>query len=493
MNFTAPDSREMLVNHLPAGRTAILGIFGRNTFWLWLDLGALRIVTLLAGFFLIRYFGPSEFGLYSTAIAIGFLVNAISDLGLTRYTARAVAVDRREAPPILALSLATTAVFAVVEVVLLCVATSAGNYRSETILAGLLVNNFEGMAFLCSAMLTATLRSRQILPGSVLSTLGLITLSLLVIFLHLSVAKFVTLGIFRSLAVLGVRLWQLRDFWPGRQWWHWDVFRRVIIAAGPFFSYNMTQVGYGRVSIVCFGIVASPELVGLFSAAFVLSDIFPQWSYAASGALLPLWTRLYENNRIHELIDLRESLLEILVLMSMPMAVLLSVFAPEISRFFGPRFAAASPVLRIVAYRSLLSVIDGFVGHGFLIAINQVKQRQRAQALALAILCVLTLVLGRIGGSQGAAYALFVADAILIGQYLGILSRLNLTIRCPFFGPSLFAGALMAFTALQLPTNLSLWLRAIAALLVYAAVLLMVSRRHLLGAGRTLRHCLSGG
>src|SRR5499433_2677367 len=97
---------------LPAQRSAILGMLGRNTFWLWLDMGALRIGGLLAGFFLILYFGPHDFGLYSTAMAVGFLVNALSDLGLTRYTARAVAADHREGPPVLAVTYLSTAIFA---------------------------------------------------------------------------------------------------------------------------------------------------------------------------------------------------------------------------------------------------------------------------------------------------------------------------------------------------------------------------------------------
>src|SRR6266478_3887312 len=158
---------------LPTERAAILGIFGKNTFWLWLDLGALRIGSLLAGFFLIRYLGPRDFGLYSTAIAAGFLVNAISDLGLTRYTARAVSTDALQAPPILTLSLLTTAGFAVLEVAGLVVAMLTGHRGIAAICAGLIINNFEGTAILCSAILTAKLRSRQILPGSIISTLAL--------------------------------------------------------------------------------------------------------------------------------------------------------------------------------------------------------------------------------------------------------------------------------------------------------------------------------
>src|SRR4029077_10912693 len=262
---------------LPTERAAILRIFGKNTFWLWLDLGALRIGSLLAGFFLIRYLGPNGFGLYSSAIAVGFLVNAISDLGLTRYTARAVAANPAEGPPILSLSLLTTAAFAVFEIAGLLFALLTGHPRAAAICAGLVLNNLEGTAILCSAMLTANLRSRQILSGSVIGTVALITLSALVIVLHLSVVTFLILGMFRSLCVLCVRLWQLRDLWPSLHFTGTRTFRRLIRSAWPFFCYNITQVSYTRLSIVCFGLVAPENMLGIFSAAFVLSDIVPQW------------------------------------------------------------------------------------------------------------------------------------------------------------------------------------------------------------------------
>src|SRR5215467_4227671 len=125
---------------VPPQRSAMLGMLGRNTFWLWLDVGALRIGGLLAGFFLIRYFGPRDFGLYSTAMAVGFLVNALSDLGLTRFTARAVSADHREGPPILAVTYLSTAIFALVELIALAMALWRGNTAAAVIIAGLLVN-----------------------------------------------------------------------------------------------------------------------------------------------------------------------------------------------------------------------------------------------------------------------------------------------------------------------------------------------------------------
>jgi O-antigen/teichoic acid export membrane protein len=477
---------------LPSERAAILGIFGKNTFWLWLDLGALRIGSLLAGFFLIRYLGPSDFGLYSTAIAVGFLVNAVSDLGLTRYTARAVSADASEGPPILALSLLTTAGFAVLEVAGLTVALLTGHLRAAAIFAGLLINNFEGTAILCSAMLTAKLRSRQILPGSVLSTSALIALAATVIIFRLSVATFLILLIFRSLSVLGVRLWQLRDLLPAMRIKSPETLRSLLRSAWPFFCYNLTQVGYSRLSIVCFGLVVPESLVGIFSAAFVLSDIFPQWSYAMSGALLPLWTRLFETGRDTELLELRESLLDVILILCVPAAIAFAIFAPEICALLGTRFASSTLVLRILAYRVLLSVVDGFLGHGFLIAINRVRERQRAQAYALVLLGVLTLVLGKLWGPTGAACALFMADTVLILQYLRILSRLGLGVSPHVLFPCLLAGSAMAAIAIGLRADAVIAARLLLGFLAYAVLLLLLSRGRLLGAGRTLRHCLSG-
>jgi PST family polysaccharide transporter len=476
---------------LPAERAAILRIFGQNTFWLWLDLGALRIGSLLAGFFLIRYLGPHDFGLYSTAIAIGFLVNAVSDLGLTRYTARAVAADALEGPPILSLTVMTTAVFAALEVAGLIFTLLTGHLAAAAICAGLLINNFEGTSILCSAMLTAKLRSRQILPGSVLSTVALITVSLLVIFLKLSVTTFLILGIFRSASVLGVRLWQLRDLRPSMSFLSAPRLFRLLRSAWPFFCYNITQVGYSRISIVCFGLVASENMVGLFSAAFVLSDIFPQWSYAMSGALLPLWTRLFESGRKSELLELRESLLDVIMIICVPAVIAMLIFAPQICALLGTRFAASALVLRILAYRILLSVVDGFLGHGFLIAINQVRQRQRAQAWSLVLLGVLTLVLGKSYGPAGAAGALLFSDCFLILQYIVILSRLRLAVSGKLLFPCLVAGAAMAI-AVFLVGSTFLIAKLALGLVAYAILLLVLSRPRLIGASRTLRHCLSG-
>ena len=476
---------------LPLETSAILRIFGKNTLWLWMDLGALRVGTMLAGLFLIRYFGPTNFGIYSTALAMGWLANAVVDLGLTRYAARAVAATPHEAPSILMVSLLTTFISVVAEVGLLIFAAAEARWELASLAAGLVLCNFEGTASLCSSMLTADLRSRAILPGSIVGAVGLISLTFLVIWFHLSVLVMLVGLCFKSLFVLCMRLWQLRSRWPARPDWRADEVYRVARQAWPYFSYNLTQVGYGRVAILCFGLVATQEKVGWFAAAFALSDVFPQWSYASSGALLPVWTRLYETKRIDELLALRQRLLDIVLFLSVPLLVLLAVFAPQLCHFLGERFAASAPALRVVSSRSVLAVLDGFLGHGFLVAINRVKERQHALARCVVLLAILSLGFGYVWGPVGVAVALLIADSTLILQYLRLTNKIGLKISWPAVLPSIIAGTAMAGTALALPQTIGLTVRIPTSIVVYFLVLTVLSPGRLMSASRTLRECIS--
>lgn len=475
---------------LPGESGAILRILGRNTFWLWLDLGALKIGTMLAGLFLIRYFGPANFGIYSTALAAGWIGNCVVDLGLTRYAARAVAASVEETRPIIALSVFTTSISVALEALALLLALRFGNWQLACFAAGFVLCNFEGTASLCSNILTAELRSRAILPGSLLSAAGLIGLTIAVVWLRLSVLTMLTALCFKSLLVVSLRLWQLREHWPDRKDFRANVLVRIVRNALPFFSYSLTQVGYGKIAIVCFGLIAPKEQVGWFAAAFVISDVIPQWSYASSGALLPLWTRLYENGRWEEMVGLRQRLLDILLFASIPVWISLSLFAPEICALLGPRYVPSAPVLRIVACRSVLAVLDGFLGHGFLVSVNRLKERQAALSISFVLLAALSTALGYLWGAEGVAIGLFVSDAVLIFQYLRIISRIGMPIEWVSVVPSFIAGGIMAASALVLPQSGQPILKLSLILFVYLATLVLLSKDRLVSAGRTLQECI---
>jgi PST family polysaccharide transporter len=468
-----------------------LGSFGSNTLWLWIDKGALKVGTVLAGLFLVRYLGPTDFGIYSIALAAGAFANAIVDLGLTPYAARIVGADPGEGRPILALSLLVTLVSAAAETILVFVFAHQRNWYAACLCTGLIVCNLEGTSTLCSFMLTADLRSRAILPGSLLSASGLIALAVLVIRWRLSVFVLLAGLTVRSLLVLGVRLTQLQKFYSTPRDWQFGEFRRVAKAAWPFFSYSLTVLIHSQIPILCLTLVASRETVGYFAAASTMIALLAQLAFACTDALLPVLTRLKEAGLRNEMQDLGQQLLNLFFVCTVPLVVLLSMFAPQICALLGPRFAAAAPVLRIIAFLAMFVIVEA-LGGSFLVACNLVRQRRNMFASAAVLLALLTLTLGHFWGAEGAATAALVAHAFLLCGYLHLILHAGLKLNAgrALWG-SLAAGLAMMVLTPHPPSVCVFFCATPVALLVYLVVLVLTARNALVGVRNTLRLCFS--
>jgi O-antigen/teichoic acid export membrane protein len=469
----------------------VLGIFGRSTLWLWLDRGGLRVGTVLAGLLLVRYLGPANFGVYTTAIAYGGLLAACLDFGLSLRAAREIGVQKEEGKSIVAVYLAVTVLSFVPQLALVAGAAALGHTYLACIAAGFLLVNSETTSDFCRYVLTAELRAKDTLPGSVLSAVGMMSVVAAVILFHGSVL-FLLVGLcVKSVTVVSLRLWQIREHWPSRHDFDWPSVRTTLARSWPYFTYGLMQIGYQRITVVCLGLIATPHDVGLFGAAMTIAYIYPLWTDAVYDAVLPLLTRLFEYGRLDELIELRQRVLDLLLVVSVPVAVLLSVFAPEICALLGSRYAGSATVLRIVAYRSIVTVLDSFLGQAFLTAIGRVRERRDAQLRAFIVLAVCSLVLGHFWGPVGAAVALLIADLTLFFQYLPICRAAGLGIQWPALGPSLAAGAGMALMATYLP-DLN-WIAKIGpSLLIYAGVMVLFARERVLHAGNTVWQCLGG-
>jgi len=466
----------------------VLGVLGRSTLWLWLDRGGLRVGTVVAGLLLVRYLGPTNYGVYATALAYGGLLAAFLDFGLSLRAAREIGVQKEEGKRIAAVYLAVTVITFIPQLAFVTGAALLGHWYLACIAAGFLLVNSDTTSDFCRNVLTSELRAKETLPGSALSALGMITVVAGVILLHLSVLALLIGLAARSLLVVSLRLWQIREHWPTRHDFGRSMVRRTLARSWPYFTYSLTQIGYQRISIVCLGLIAAPHEVGIFGAAMTIAYLYPLWTDAVYDAVLPLLTRLFEYGRMDELIELRQRVLDLLLVVSVPVAVLLSVFAPEICALLGARYAASALVLRIVAYRSIITVLDSFLGQAFLTAINRVRERRDAQARAFVVLTVLTLVLGYFWGPVGAAVALLIADLSLFFQYLPICRAAGLSIQWPALWPTLAAGSIMALTAVYLP-HVNWAVKIGPSLIVYAGILVLLARDRVLHARNTVLQC----
>ena len=350
--------------------------------------------------------------------------------------------------------------------------------------------NLEGTSLLCSGILTARLRSRAVLPGAILSSVSTITVVAVVIAYRLSVFQLLVLLATKAGIVLALRLCQLRSSWPSLQCFAVAEFARVLKTSWHYYSYSLTQIGYERVAIVGLGLVASHEQVGLLASALTLANVFPTFTYAAADALLPVMTKLFEAGRIDGLLALRTRLLNAVLFFCVPVGITLAAFAPQICQLLGSRFVPAAPALRILATRSLLAVLDGFLGTGSLMAVGRIRERRNSQVLGLAVAFVLTVGLGWLFSTPGTAVAILIADTCMILGYLRTHRNIGLAVEFPSAIVSIIAGAAMLGACIFIPHGI--WpLTAAVSLLVYLGVWVVVGHKYLFDTARVFRECFT--
>ena len=88
--------------------------------------------------------------------------------------------------------------------------------------------------------------------------------------------------------------------------------------------------------------------------------------------------KLFETGRTEEMLSLRRRLLDGILFATIPIWLCLVLFARPLCALLGSNYVPSAPVLQIVAAKCVLSVLDGFLGHGFLVAANRVGERQKA-------------------------------------------------------------------------------------------------------------------
>ncbi len=467
-----------------------LKVFGSNSLWLWLDRGALRIGTLLAGLVLIRYLGPAEYGVYVMAIASGAVVNILTDLGLTRYGARTAAAWPEEIPRILTCSLLMTAASFAVELVAFSVALATGHNYFAAIAAGLILTNFEGTATLCAALLTGALRSREILLASSFSVFAIVAIVGIAVWQHFTVLALLSAFAVKSFCVLGLRLLQIRDWLPRSYSQNCFQPRATIRRAWPFFSYTVVEIAFSQLPIFCLGIVAPEKDVGLFAAAMVIANIFPQWLFASSDALLPIVTKLHETGDDEQASAIMQKVTDLFVMITFPVAIALSTLAPAICSLMGGQFRSAAGILRVAAFLCVLTAIGTLLGSVYLVAKNCVEQRRDAFGIWAAITLGSLLIVGKLYGGFGAAVCLVAGNLAIDVAYWRLCHNAGLHLS---FRPMLSAAVAGAGAMLVAWMQHPIWHNSLAisalALLTYFITFSFLSRQSMGAAWSTLREC----
>lgn len=396
----------------------------RNTLYLALAEVANKIMAFVFYALAARHLGTEKFGTFSFALAFTTMFSVFTDPGLGFFTAREIARNPSVADRYVGNALVIKVVASILLIGAVSLAVRLLGYPGATITIvtvtslfilsnavtlhyGFVFQGFERMGFtaLSRALQTGTL----IVGGFLLSRGAAVTLHYVWLYVGAGfVAALAAAATAAAVSVVPKLRLNLRD-WPG-----------MLRASFPFGLASMFAVLYYWNGTALLSKLRGDVDVGLYSAAFRLVLGFVFLSFAFSGAMYPVMSRLHTVAAERLKAGFTASLRYVTIL-AVPLGVIgLALAAPLVAFVYGGQYEGSAAILCILVWWGGFASFNSMLSN-YLYAANRPKVVVLQSVVGLGINVALNLLLIPLLGGIGVAIS--IAAAELTGTVVLMLAQ----------------------------------------------------------------------
>jgi PST family polysaccharide transporter len=397
------------------GRWELQEILG-NTGWLFGDRACRMAIGLFVGVWVARYLGPMKFGIYSYAVALVSLIGFLGALGLDGIVVRDLVKRPSDGREILgtAFCLKFVGGLAGAAIINLIVALiRPGDELTRGIVAilstGLVFQSLDAIDF----WFQSRVRSRYV----VIARNGAFVLASLVkvglIISGASITAFAWASALEvALGVAGLVL-AYRSAGESPRAWRWSLSRAssLLQDSWPLILSGIAIMIYTRIDQIMLGEMLGHEVVGIYSAATRISEIWYFIPVAIASSVSPAIT---EAKKISEGLYYRrlERVFRLMTLVSLSIVIPMTFLSEAVTRlFYGAGYAGAGRILSVHIWAAVFVFLGVAQGPWTL---NEGLMRlslQRAVFGAAANILLNLVLIPRYGGI-GAAVATLVSQSL---------------------------------------------------------------------------------
>ncbi len=398
----------------------------KNTAYLALADVANKVMVFFFFTMAARHLGADRFGLFSLALAFSTMLAVFADIGLGFHTTREVARDSAAAAGLVGNALAIKALVSLGLVGIAFLLARLVGYSEEQVrlvtIASLFIlpssaalyyaSVFQGFERMELIAFSRMLQTGVLLAGGfALGRSGAGPMHYAWLYVGASLAcACMSAALSRALSPrLQVRIRPAE--WPP-----------ILKSSFPFGLSSIFVVLYYWIGTALLSRLGDSTEVGLFSAAFRLVLGVGFLSYAFSGAMYPVMSRLHIDDADRLRSGVSASLRYVLIL-AVPMGVLGTILAePVIRLVYGSNYDGASAVLRVLVWWGGLASLNSMLSN-YLYAVDRPRAVVLQSAVALAANLVLNLLLIPVLGGIGVAVSITVAESVSLAMLVNAQRR----------------------------------------------------------------------
>lgn len=376
-----------------------------------------KAISAVVGIFVTRYLGPGPFGDYSSAYAFVGTIILFAELGLSQLMVQDGSRNPSVLPRYFGNTLFVKALMSVLCLMVMLIFMFPAGYNStvKTMIVVL------GVAVCFNAMNQSVYNYYQAVQKlylaagfQFLTTFLIAILTLAVIVSGRGVVSITVTHLITYLLISILILAALKK----------EIRPRIdlgsvalMIKRGlPFGIHRLFYNTFSQLSILVLSLTVSNVEVGIYSAAYKLVLMLIFLPSLMTSALYPILYQLGDTDKRSHMAT-TEKVFKVLSGIGLPGSVLIFVLAgPLIQWLYAGKFDQSIPILMVVAWFFALECISFSLGD-VLTTTNHQWQRTLVQGSALVLLFVLIMVLTRLVGLMGAAYALIIVEGYIFLSY----------------------------------------------------------------------------
>jgi O-antigen/teichoic acid export membrane protein len=404
-----------------AGPRAVRGSAFRSGAYV-LSLG----LSLISVPFMIRHLGPVDYGYFVTVSSIVFIIGGVTEAGLTYAGIREVSTLEGESRArylrnLVGLRFALTIPGIAIAVGLTAATGAEAPIVYGTAIAGLgLVLALTQQTYMIP--LNAELRLGWVAALELLKQ-GTLSIAFIVfVLIGGPLIDFFWASVAAGAVMVAATLLLVRQHGSLRPEFEFGTWKRVLVETLPFAVATAVGLVYFRVVVVLMSYIATGEEVGIFSAAFRISEVVVAMAWIVVSSAFPILARAARDDEQRLGYGLQK-VFEVSLIIGTGMAIGLGVGAPfAIHVVAGDAFDASVPVLRIQS----LALITSFLLATWalaLLALKRYREVMFANLLAAVVSIGGTFALVPPLGAKGGAIAIVAAEAALVLASIYFLHR----------------------------------------------------------------------
>jgi O-antigen/teichoic acid export membrane protein len=374
-----------------------------------------RIISLFVTMYLARYLGTADFGKYCFVYAYISFFSTISDLGLRTILVRDMSRDQSNASKLIGNAYIMKLILTVVSIVLSMVLITLLSYPTDitfyVYIASITLLFMSFSEFYVVIFQTYLKMEYYAIPKLSFKVLSA-SLIFWIIFSHGTLKQVIIALLFSEMVRTSLSYIFSRKFVKPRFSIDFGLWKYVFKEALPLALFGGIYIIYYRVDVVMLSMMQGDVAVGIYSAAYKLSEPLALIPGALTISLFPIMSATFKRSK-ERLINTYRLGVRYLLITTLPLAIGTTLLSNKIIiLIYGVDFGASTTVLQILIWAL---VFDSwiFILLDLLISMGKQKQNTVSIAICAVVNVVLNFILIPTLSYNGASIATVVTKAVL--------------------------------------------------------------------------------